>query len=528
MLLLSSEHSPKPTTAVVRGSVMLHGAVRVRAAFLKLRMLHRDQQGTISILSVIVILLLTMLLGMILNVGEQIDDKIRLQNAADAATYSGGVVIARGMNTIAFTNHLLSETFALTAYFREGRDRYAESLVPQILDAWEAVGPQMSQSQFAPIRNIQPAMAPKIQMERQVVKTFGEMTAVKSKFLLPALEAILGQPEQGNQAAGNGGGGQNNQQSAAQSHLIPRFQRQVVQATAAAANTLTQEIMKRHLVTLKAKSGTPVCILYTSETVPVQFRTQTDPYERIVPALDPSFEGPDFMQLRAWEAGTYQSAASKRRRDLATRYLSDWNNDVNFDLGPFERESLGEGGRVSAKMSQFINLWKGFTCAKLNQLLDVEFPQTNLPHMLRTATPGTSQQEYLDHDFMFSGIVYRKQRQQTMPGMYRVPNSGDATAFARVALFVPRPRYESSSPCPTWSCPSYDWWGKLNCGIPCFDSWPTEWSLFNQNWAARIVPASAESSLSMLNENPQDIAPGVKPPNVGAMTIQDFKAVNTH
>ena len=61
--------------------------------------LHRDQRGTISIVSVFTALLLIMLLGMVMNVGRQVDGKIRMQNAADAATYTGGVVLARAMNT---------------------------------------------------------------------------------------------------------------------------------------------------------------------------------------------------------------------------------------------------------------------------------------------------------------------------------------------------------------------------------------------------------------------------------------------
>lgn len=521
------ECSSKPIGEFVRESWRSRCMFRLAAPVLKLRALHRDQQGTISILSVIVILLLTMLLGLVLNVGEQVDDKIRMQNAADAATYSGGVVVARGMNTIAFTNHLLSEVFALTAYFREGRDRYAESVVPHILGAWMFVPSQAALSKFERIQKLQEVLVPKIEMERELVTAFGEMTAVKSRFMLPALETILGQSEQANQGDGNAQA-PNNQNEAAQTHLIPVFQRQVVQSTAISAHLLVQEVMKRHLVSTKANAGTPVCLLSTNLGTPGQSRDESDPYERIVPALDPTFEGPDFNRLRAWEAGVYQSAATQRRRDLATRYLSDWNSDRNFDLGPFERENLSEGGRVSAKMSQFINLWRGMTCAKLNHLLDVEFPLTNLPNMLRTAAPGTTQQQYLLHDFTFSAIVYRRQRKQTMPGMYRVPNNGDAIAFARVALFVPRPRYQWHSPCDVWSCPGYDWWGTLRCGTPCFDSWPTEWTLFNQNWAARLIPTSPEASLEMLNMNPQGIAPGVKPQKLGSMTVDDLKAVNTH
>ncbi|MCE9555866.1 MAG: Tad domain-containing protein, partial [Planctomycetes bacterium] len=85
--------------------------------------LHRDEGGTISILSVFAVLLMAMLLGMVMNVGREVNNKVQMQNAADAATYSGGVVMSRGMNTLAFTNHLLCDTFALTAFMREARDR---------------------------------------------------------------------------------------------------------------------------------------------------------------------------------------------------------------------------------------------------------------------------------------------------------------------------------------------------------------------------------------------------------------------
>ena len=112
--------------------------------------LHRDQGGTISILSVFAVLLLTMLLGMVMNVGRQVDGKIRMQNAADAAAYSGGVVLARGMNTLAFTNHLLCDVFAMTAFMREARDRNSESYVPRILAAWNKVGPAVQQVQVSP------------------------------------------------------------------------------------------------------------------------------------------------------------------------------------------------------------------------------------------------------------------------------------------------------------------------------------------------------------------------------------------
>jgi len=68
------------------------------------RGLHGDDRGSISIVSVFAVLFLAMLLGMVMNVGRHVDGKLRMQNAADSAAYSGGVVLARGMNTVTFTN----------------------------------------------------------------------------------------------------------------------------------------------------------------------------------------------------------------------------------------------------------------------------------------------------------------------------------------------------------------------------------------------------------------------------------------
>ena len=79
---------------------------------LNVRGLHRDERS-ISIVSVFAVMFLAMLLGMVMNVGRHVDGKLRMQNAADSAAYSGGVVLARGMNTLTFTNHLLCDVFAV-------------------------------------------------------------------------------------------------------------------------------------------------------------------------------------------------------------------------------------------------------------------------------------------------------------------------------------------------------------------------------------------------------------------------------
>ncbi len=493
----------------------------------KIRTLHSDERGTISVLSVIALVMLTMLMGMILNVGEQIDDKIRMQNAADAATYSSGVVMARGMNSIAFTNHLLCETFALTAYYREGRDRFAESLVPEILDAWQSVGTQLGAAEFQLFKNMAPTIAPKIQMERQIVKAFGDLTAIKSRLLLTPLETILGISEPAVQT------GNVSQEEAALTHLIPVFQRAVVQSVPQAAVGITQELTRRN--TTVRGAGQPQCVLWNTRTEPLLAQNQSDPYQRLLPALDPTYEGPDYLYLKPSEAGMYLANSVSRRNRLANAYLSKWNlNNINdgdpdnLDLRPFERESYGQGGRVSAKMSQFINLWRGFTQAKLSQLLNLDFPNTNLPHMLRMRDPGMTQQQYLENEFTFVAAVYRKQRQPTMPGMYRAPITGDSLAFARVSLYLPVPRYITGGGCPNFLCrQTINFVGDTRC-VTCRDPWPREWSLFNQNWAAKMTPTSAESTVALIQTNPQGFAPGVTLPNFGSIQVQDLKAINTH
>jgi hypothetical protein len=67
--------------------------------------LQRDERGALSIVSVFTLVLLVFLLGMVVNAARQVDQKVKLQNAADSSAYAGGIVLARSMNTLAFTNH---------------------------------------------------------------------------------------------------------------------------------------------------------------------------------------------------------------------------------------------------------------------------------------------------------------------------------------------------------------------------------------------------------------------------------------
>ena len=94
--------------------------LRATVGMAALSRFHADERGSISFATVFAVLLLTMLLGMVINTGRQIDNKVKLQNAADASTYSGGVVLARGMNSLAFSNHMLCEVFAPHRFLPRG------------------------------------------------------------------------------------------------------------------------------------------------------------------------------------------------------------------------------------------------------------------------------------------------------------------------------------------------------------------------------------------------------------------------
>jgi len=169
--------------------------------------LNRDQAGTISIVTVFATMLLTMLLGMVMNVGRQVDGKIRMQNAADAAAYSGGVVLTRGMNTLAFSNHLLCEVFAITAFLREARDGNAESYVPRILDAWREEGGVFRQwNRFPKFSMMGRAIPVKADMEQAMVTAWCDVGREAAQQFLPLMEEILNE------------------------ELIPRYERAVVEA----------------------------------------------------------------------------------------------------------------------------------------------------------------------------------------------------------------------------------------------------------------------------------------------------------
>ncbi len=473
----------------------------------KLASIHRDQHGTISIVSVFAVLLLTILLGMVINVGRHADEKIKMQNAADAAAYSGGLVLARGMNTLAFTNHLLFDVFAVTAFMREARERNSETYVPGVLGAWRRVGPVFSSSKFPKFEQLGAAIIEKVPREQEVVQTYSEWAAASSERILPLMEEIL------------------------KKELIPEFQRAVVEAFPDIAQTAAMEVARR---SGESDHDDSVLrgVLWRTSVVPVGGQSKT--FERTLPVIDPVT---DFVPSQA----QYQAVARYQREAMSHRHLGEWNY---YAMWFFDRE---------AKMCQFARLWRNFTCGHLNQLLTQEYPTTNLPFVIRTEKDNvTDMTTHLDRDFTFLGVVYRRKRPGILPGLFCNPLDSDAMAYAAVRLFVPRRRimwYLPPPPVMMGGVPGEfpdlpgdeedsdgeeeeePGNGQREWVITRQPHTSDEWDLLNQHWTVQLVPAVQATLPDILQTVPplpefQDA--GVRLPDLSGLTKDDICQISTH
>jgi hypothetical protein len=469
--------------------------------------LHRDQQGTISILSVFAVLLLVMLLGMVMNVGRHVDGKIRMQNAADAAAYSGGVVMARGMNTLAFTNHLLCDVFAITAFLREARDANAQSYAPAILAAWSKVGPAFSASGIPKFQALGTAIAQKTPREQELVRAYGDWAAAASRQILPLMEEILSD------------------------ELIPKYQRAVVEAFPDIAQ---QAAMQTALCDGQPDHGRGNMLgaLWRTDGQLVGLDDETT--QRTLPVVDPVGDA-------GVDQADYIVAARRQREELAHKYLRDWNNEA---LAMFDRE---------AKMCQFASLWRSFTCGQLKKLLDKEYPRSNLPHMiLRPPSDAADRQAYLQKYCTFVSVVYWRKLPEMGPKLFHNPIESDAQAYAEVHLFIPRARLEWQ-----WISPGGAQTGDIALGgVPGelanlpgdapagppaptgVGRWvvgrqgvPTQWDLLNQSWACQLAPATQPALVEILQTTPPLPAfqgGDLTMPNLGSLTGDDIGKISTH
>ncbi len=261
---------------------------------------------------------------------------------------------------------------------------------------------------------------------------------------------------------------------------------------------------------------------------------------RTLPAVDPSPYAKVTGGAPAMQPAYTSSAVAQRRR-LAHRYLGDWNNE---SLVAFDR---------FGKMSQFAPLWRSFTCGYLEHLLNVEYPDRNLPFQIRSRWESMgSDNDYLEEDFMFVGVVYQRQPRDFVPGVFKNPAAFDRQAFAQVEVFVPRrrlirvrpgqsnPQGESiggvpggfiilpPDPAPPPPPPSDDppAWIVVRQGG---DWHPDQWDLLTQNWAVQLVPSTAVNLRQILSAPPyvNDVGAS-KLPNWGQLSTSDIGNLTHH
>ena len=432
------------------------------------RRLHHDQTGSISIATVFAFIFLTMVLGMVMNIGRHADRKLKVQNAADAATLTGGTVVARGMNTLAFTNHLLCDVFALTAYLREARDRQAESLTPEILDRWDEMSNEFADAPHKKFSDLAPGIPKKTPLEADLILAFSQQNAAVAETLLPVMEQIL------------------------EYEMIPEFQRALVLATPNLANQAANEIASRHGPNNRGLFGEVPMSARMWQTSGLEFQPIRASGLSQLPVADPIN---DFTpnQPRYFRAGVSQ------RRQVSNLYLRILNRRM---LRDFDEH---------AKMSQFSNLWRGFSRAQLKQLLEVEYPNRNIPYQIRRF--NSSPRSEVESDYMFVGVAYWKPMEERLPGLFENPIQGDQLGFAQVQLYIPRGRLIKDE-----RLPPEDQIYRIAV--------PRHRDLMNQSWTTQLVPATTASIPLILQTQPENLT--VNTPNLGGLGVEEFRRINTH
>ncbi|RMG41698.1 MAG: prolipoprotein diacylglyceryl transferase [Planctomycetota bacterium] len=511
---------------------------------------HTDQTGGITLLSVFVILMLATLLVMIVNVIAHVDDRVRMQNAADAACRSAATVIARGLNATAFANHLTADVFAVTAFLREARDRNAEQLVPDILEAWRVAGTRLQQAPYEKFRRLGTAILTKVPLERQAVTAFGELNAVASALSLPVFEYIL------------------------RDELLPQFQRALFELTPLMAQHVASATAQRYVVNRagamwEPERGPVHAVVWQADGVPLVMHDQRDPMGRSLPVVDPEPTGIDWAALP--DGAVYLQRATMQRDGLARFYLDRWNFEL---LRVFQRRG---------RMSQFFHLWRIATCGQLDRLLHDEYPQRNMVFVLRHAAEGVDVEEtlfgleqstmasrlneeqrdavlhllgtqidlkaYLEQNFELVTVLYRRHRRDLGGRLFRNPlqQTNDVMAFAQAFVFLPYPRWRlvavNRVPPDKVQIPLGGTFGyTAGLDVPAeppdgggdtqyrwvLEEWPVRWDLINQNWMCQLVPASVSSLGQILQTPPGPLAGNLRPLPPGAADASVLRTTVAH
>jgi hypothetical protein len=382
------------------------------------------------------------------------------------------------MNSLAFTNHMLCEVFALTAIMREARDRHSDPMIQDILTAWDNIAPILSISGFKKFDELGPHIARKSPLERVQVETYGNWMATCSDIALPVLEEILSR------------------------QLIPEFQREVVSVTPALAQTAAAKIASEHTgrpLGTDAVRGPILGVLWRTLADPVGGETEAQ--LGTLPAVDPITDtSPD--------AAAYREQALRDRNRLARHYLDLWNLEL---MQPFDGP---------AKMSQFGRLWRGFTCGQLSKLIE-QYGSSNLPHLIRRAQ-FTDDNTFLEQEYMFVGVAYRRKMQPAMLRLFADSLLSDNQAFTQGMLFAPRKRPISANWIDDRDNPGW---------IFVKTSSPGRWDLWNQDWSFQLVPATSTSIATILQtppRTPASAAASFQLPNLQSVTPTDVRRLTTH
>jgi hypothetical protein len=92
-----------------------------------LQRLHRNDQGQVVPLFMLGVLALVLLVVMVLNTGEQITTRMRVQDAADAAAITQATWVARSLNVLSMNNVAITQAAALVII--------TEALIPPLAEA---------------------------------------------------------------------------------------------------------------------------------------------------------------------------------------------------------------------------------------------------------------------------------------------------------------------------------------------------------------------------------------------------------
>ena len=246
----------------------------------RLLSLQRDQDGSISITTVFFVVIFAMLLGLLMNMGRHADREIIMQNGSDAGAYTGGVVLARGMNTLAYTNHLEADVFALVAYLREVQAGNAVQLaLEELREANDAERARLEQNVIEIFERLNASVAARIQ------RTFEEMLSLQQ---------------------------------------FPNFQRELTIRTPVLAMEAATEVVQRHAPSNAGLAGDIESryVMYRADSA--AFHTSDESVQFTLPVVDPNQAGVDQEIL---------DTAVGERSGLAHRYLGELNARMLVDVG---------------------------------------------------------------------------------------------------------------------------------------------------------------------------------------------------